>query len=352
MSMIDFTRPLNRNNLVNLASRRGITNADSLGDIELARRAMDAQLLYMKTNGPDFKGTRPWDLQDIRPLDPKQVWVGLEYETGFASREQRDAAFDFAWAAFDGLTIDGEGVGAYIGEFTFSPNTLSDFIAGQTDMDNFMRWRERVNSRHPSGASTSGSGIHLNVSTPMLRQLDQDHTQAGQQFLTAVLGTTAATISNSLRTQSTRQCHNLFGRQHPYGFAFNVGKHIEFKLFRTVDKLTDWQAYKPVMLKLVRVVEAVSEYTKEEFSVTPASEHFEYVRRNYGLPSALGQYYATGITLKFHEVITAYMLDQVSEEEFTSRTTHPRVAAAAATAAASKPAVKSKATKTAARKAA
>lgn len=318
MSMLDLTRPLNRTVLQDYAGRLDVPQSQiaGLGTIELARVVMKKKLDDMKQHGPEFKGTRPWDLQAIRPLNEQEVWIGIEYETGFRSREERNAAYDFVWAAFDGLTIDGEGVGSYIGEFTFSPVTLSTFANNQSDMDDFMRWRERVDSRHPPRASTVGSGIHLNVSTPLLRE-----TPSGYQR-DAMLSFGASTLTNILRGLSSTECSTLFGRAQPYGYAFNVGAHIEFKLFKTVDKLSEWMAYKPVMMKLVDAVTAITETIHHEFNSAPAEYTNDYARYN-----RLRDIMFADI---FRQPLLAYLRGEISQEQFAVTGGRTKAALAAA----------------------
>ena len=318
MSMLDFTRPIDRTALQDYASRIGVPESQIavLGTIELARVTMQRKLANMKEYGPEFKGTRPWDLQAIRPLSEQEVWIGIEYETGFRNKRERNAAYDFSWNAFDGLTIDGEGVGNHLGEFTFSPVTLSTFVNNQSDMDDFMRWRERVDSRHPDGASTDSSGIHLNVSTPLLRE-----TPAGYQR-DAMLSLGAVTLSSILRELSRAERFDLFGREYPYGYAFNVGAHIEFKLFRTVDKLTDWMEYKPVMMKLVDAVIAVTETINHGFNSAPAECTSDYMRYNH----------LRGISFinTFREPLLAYLRGEISQEQFAVTGGRTKAALAAA----------------------
>lgn len=321
MSMLDLTRPIDLTALRGYASRIGVPQSQiaALGAIELARVTMQRKLDNMKQYGPEFKGTRPWDLQPIRPLNEQEVWIGIEYETGFRSMEERNAAYDFAWAAFDGVTIDGEGVGNHYGEFTFSPVTLSTFADNQSDMDNFMRWRERVGSRHPLRASTIGSGIHLNVSTPLLRE-----TPAGYQR-DAMLAFGVAALTSILRDLSQAECSRLFGRAYPYGYAFNVGAHIEFKLFKTVDKLSEWMEYKPVMMKLVDAVIAVTETINHEFNSAPAECTSDYMRYNHLRDISFIN--------TFREPLLAYLRGEISQEQFavTGGRTKAALAAAAPT---------------------
>lgn len=324
MSMLDLTRPIHRETLQDYARRVGVleNQITSLGTIELARVTMQKKLDSMKLNGPNFKGTRPWNLQPIRPLPEDEVWVGIEYETGFRNLEERNAAYDFVWAAFDGLTIDGEGVGNYYGEFTFSPVAMSTFNADKSDMDDFMRWRERVDSRHPPRANTTGSGIHLNVSTPMIRALDAGYDKD------AVLGISARVLSECLGRLSTTECSRLFGRAHPYGYAYNVGAHIEFKLFKTVDKLSGWMEYKPTMRKLVDAVIAVSETVSHDYNALTDSAGDRYHQLSYhGYPR---------IVSDFTTPLLAYLRGEISQEEFAVTGGRTKAALAAASAAAPK----------------
>lgn len=318
MSMLDLTRPLDLTALQGYASRLGVLQSQiaTLGTIELARVTMQRKLDIMKLHGPEFKGTRPWDLQPIRPLNEQEVWVGIEYETGFRSQEERNAAYDFVWAAFDGVTIDGEGVGDHFGEFTFSPVTLSTFANNQSDMDDFMRWRERVDSRHPARANTTGSGIHLNVSTPMIRALVDGYEKD------TVLWTSAHVLTDCLRCLSQAECSSLFGRANPYGYAFNVGAHIEFKLFKTVDKLSEWMEYKPTMRKLVDAVIAVSETVSHDYNALIGSDRDRYNQMSHhGRPQ---------IVSDFSTPLLAYLRGEISQEEFAVTGGRTKAALAAA----------------------
>ncbi|QHJ81608.1 MAG: hypothetical protein [Bacteriophage sp.] len=192
------------------------------------------------------KGTRPWELVDVTSgLDPDSVWVGLEWETGFVSRQEYQGVIQYMWQTHHNWAVDDEGIGPYRGEFTFPPIELNKFTAGESMMDDMRKFMAEKNIITPTcytqivNPSTKkkytgrqdardGWGMHVNISVPGARD---------NELKWNFLGETVRHIFQYLLDgEDDDILIPLFGRD-PYGWMYSrqsggLNWH-EFKLFRT-----------------------------------------------------------------------------------------------------------------------
>lgn len=235
------------------------------------------------------KGARPWELVPVtKNLDPDDVWIGVEWETGFPSLETYRQVLDYTWATYHFVTVDAEGVGPFFGEYTFAPTNGADFFGGTSPFDGVRQYmREqgiavpttfkdiqfpdldsefmrslRGTYRHSNYLVSNwdwaggqdmrkGSGIHVNISTPTQRR-------------SSIRIEKICTAMNKYLSQlSSAQARELFGRE-PYGFAFARSSEeggrltwLEFKLFQTTDDDDLITAYKKVVKRLGMLIDYI-----------------------------------------------------------------------------------------------
>lgn len=192
------------------------------------------------------KGDRPWHLFDLtKDLDPKQAWIGVEYETGYSREEHYRSVVNYIWRASLHSVIDDEGCGHYPCEITFAPVNVSDFKSSRYIMDRFLKRNKRVGIEKAEHDTRDMVGTHVNISTPSFRQ-----NVITQEAVGCVLG-------NSVGNMSVSDCEEVFGRM-PYGSIENMNGYLEGKLFDSTDSIEVWEEYKKVMLRIADVVEYVS----------------------------------------------------------------------------------------------
>lgn len=196
------------------------------------------------------KGARPWDIINVTAkLDPKQPWIGVEYETGYASNKAYQSVINYLWQNHPFTAIDREGCGAYPCEITFSPVNLTDFMSDDYSLDKLIGWtmENGANKQDNDGRNV---GTHVNVSTPKYRKLSG----ALQQRVVLLLNKSAYSI---------KAAHHkaLWGRA-PYGYFYAQSPGpkgwIEGKMFDSVGTVEAWRAYKPIMARIATLLDAVS----------------------------------------------------------------------------------------------
>lgn len=246
-----------------------------------ALRAVDKEEYATIRSHSMRKGARPWELVPVtKKLDPNDVWIGVEWETGFPSLETYQQVLDYTWATYHFVTVDAEGVGPFYGEYTFAPINGAAFFGGTSPFDGVRQYMREQGIAIPTthediqfpdldsefmrsmqgtyrhnnylqdnwnwtGDLRKGWGIHINISTPIQR----GSSMRSEKICTA--------MNKYLSQLSVAQARELFGRE-PYGFAFSRRSEeggnrltwLEFKLFQTTDDDEQITAYKKVVKRL------------------------------------------------------------------------------------------------------
>lgn len=189
------------------------------------------------------KGVRPWELVNCTANnDPNDIWIGMEWETGFKTRNEYRAVVDYMWKYHNNWAIDAEGIGEHFGEFTFPPCNLTTYLEGKSMMDNVRNWMKSKgivtprtyeeitpNQYHYTGDATENWGCHVNISVPMTRDNRRAH-----QTINAFV----QYLNHAMERMSEEQKEELFGRD-PYGYGSHrtnpdgTEHWWEWKLFRT-----------------------------------------------------------------------------------------------------------------------
>lgn len=201
----------------------------------------------------DYKGTRPWDLVNVTSrLDPNQIWIGMEFETGFDDKERYDKAVNWLWNNATNFVIDREGSGVYPCEFTFSPVNLDQFMSKDYIIDKFLVKLNKIgeHERPDSEFPWEPVGMHVNFSGPLLRGMHYVDVQK-----------VAAIMSSSIGALDDDDKEVLFDRT-PYGYVYargDVGNYwLEGKLFNSTHTPAKWQSYKNVSNNLALLAERIA----------------------------------------------------------------------------------------------
>ena len=194
------------------------------------------------------KWFRPWEivpsLANFRAPDGEYA-VGVEVEMGFTSREaSRNIAQTIQhWKH---IALDYEG-GTYPIEATFPPVLYSKY-GPKSQASRYLKLLAAPNSgvaQHSAGALI---GTHVNVSKGGAR-IDRNRLydlSAGIALLTA------------------SEKAKYFGRGSPYGYAYNQGDYVEFKMFNST---TDWKKLR----RYVDVAVALATLLYGDGTINPSS---------------------------------------------------------------------------------
>lgn len=221
----------------------GLTQQQAECFVELQRQ------IQMSSTHP--KWNRPWNFVPIHShLDPEQVWMGFEFETGFVGGEEVHLrVMDYLWNSFNHVAVDAEGIGSHPCEITMPPQNLSDYENGQGYIQRLLAWLDEQGIRQ-QGTSV-WVGTHVNISTPAVRQ-------AGE----AVFGEALNYLNNRLDRLSHDHKCALFGRN-PYGYGYyrtsGNQKWAEFKLFLSTDDREKVEGYIRVSKQLAKALDFLLE---------------------------------------------------------------------------------------------
>lgn len=203
---------------------------------------------------------RPWDMIRLTDkLDVTQPWVGVEYETGYNSREAYQRVVNYLWQNVPFACIDTEGDGNVPCEITFAPVNMDLFMSDDYHMDKLLTYMNGKGDAKKHGTYIY-SGTHLNASTPSYRKMSNSLVS---EFNTKLHYLLKFGLTTDEKTE-------LFGRQ-PYGYNNYMGqgrtKWIEFKLFHSTGDMERWQHYKGVMSRIIQLID----YYARDINTLPAS---------------------------------------------------------------------------------
>lgn len=238
------------------------------------------------------KGTRPWELVDVTSgLDPDSVWVGLEWETGFVSRQEYQGVVQYMWQTHHNWAVDDEGIGPYRGEFTFPPIELNKFTAGESMMDDMRKFMAEKNIITPTcytqiiNPSTKkkytgrqdardGWGMHVNISVPGARD---------NELKWNFLGEVVRHVFQYLLDQGDNDILlPLFGRD-PYGWVYRRrGSGLmwhEFKLFHTPASDEEVERIRMVTTRLAEMMHDIVERPSYYYTLPKNGSNYGMVGR-------------------------------------------------------------------------
>lgn len=228
------------------AAKAGKLYGRKINDLKDAEEYLDAVLQRALNNDQDFKGySKPFNLVDFKKiLDPKQPWIGFEFETGFDDKSEYQKLINFLWAQ-DYTSIDKEGTGKFPVEIVYAPMNLSDVVAGNSTLQKtveFYRDEELTPALNPTTASRRDVGIHAGISTPKSRKGDP----YGY----------SARLSGILADLTAKQKDELYGRHvlH-WGYANARRDYIELKMFRAIPDVDQIKVYVTVVAQCVKLLD-------------------------------------------------------------------------------------------------
>lgn len=327
---IDPSLPINRNYAAQYCREHGALSyneyASNQSDERLKELMPQAMGTYLKKilSGKRSKGTRPWEIVNATSaLDPSQAWVGVEWETGFCSNAHYKAAIQWLWENHHNWAVDNEGIGPWLGEFTFPPIEFERFAAGDSMMDamrSFMaskgmttptswdhidfKGSEYSKQQYASGRRLddprSGWGCHVNISIPETRNT-LDLTQSMHELVRVIF--------TDVLMNSSANCVKLFNRQ-PYGWGTTRSgtdgtSWIEWKLFKTLATDVEMETMRMVTLKLAVLMRDVA---------TNATKYFPKPAKSNSRDA-----YVNAVLLPTADDLTAWLLGDADELKLTAR---------------------------------
>lgn len=206
----------------------------------------------MTLHNQHWKGLRPWTVVNVSDrLDADKTWIGIEYETGFATSIDYRLVVNYVWNNFNLTAIDREGCGAFPSEITFSPVHLEDFESDEYSVNKLLGFLDQSNIAQDYSRDWSPqTGIHCNISTPSYRNLAWDE----YEWVLEVM-------RNSVIAMDDDELECVFGRI-PYDTFFPRGegrtKWLEGKLFCTTDDVAVFNGYKKVISRLATCIDLLS----------------------------------------------------------------------------------------------
>lgn len=222
--------------------------------------------MYVEHFNEDFmrkarcgKTIRPWTF--VNPadhLDPSQVWVGFEVESGYRSMEDYNQAMRLLEDSDYRVCVDPEGTGEVPAEITFAPVNLSDLrrCAGP---EHIISLAQLVSpARHRADAAV---GTHLNLSTPAMRDdtfLSSAETRNYFYIgLCLVMGDVLMGMSGRARSRITGRARVYRTRPEYHAGFGSDPRRIEFKWFNTTYQARRWERY-------CEVTDAVAQFVLDE----------------------------------------------------------------------------------------
>lgn len=167
------------------------------------------------------KWFRPWEivpaLRDFR-APAGEFAVGVEVEMGFQSLALARAVAQHV-QHWKHIALDFEG-GSHPIEATFPPVLYSKY-GSKSQASRYLKFI----SRGFAAAHSEGSliGTHVNVSKGGAESVDYYRMDC---------------MADALRGLSGTERQRYFGRYNPYGYCYNQGRYVEFKMFNST---TDWK---------------------------------------------------------------------------------------------------------------
>lgn len=216
-----------------------------------------ALVLNEQQNLRMFKGARPWHIVNVaEQLPADQPWIGIEFETGFSLRTEYQSVINYVWHNTQLSTVDREGYSNYPCEFTFFPTTLDDFVAGNHPLDNMLSFMENngIQVAERNGTHFYQIGMHVNFSTPAMREGTKDESHVRTKWVKDVL-------NHSLGRLNNNELNDLFGRRPYRGFVLRMSGnsyYIEGKLFNSTTDREDIAGYKRVIERICKLAEELA----------------------------------------------------------------------------------------------
>lgn len=167
------------------------------------------------------KSIRPWTLVPSVIPSMNEPLIGFEFETSPSGSRERLRIKQELWDTFENYSLDPEGGLAGL-EVTFSPEPLSAYTSGTSNAQRFAREVLSTMELESYHESETDIGTHANISIPGIPAM------VVVQFINNSLSSMPAKGEDGTDLRLA-----LFGRSELYGIAYNQGKYVEMKTFRT-----------------------------------------------------------------------------------------------------------------------
>lgn len=229
------------------AAKAGKLYGARIPDLTAAEAHLDGVLQEALNNQQGFKGyNKPFQLVDFNKiLDPKQAWIGFEFETGFDDKKDYQKVIHHLWAQ-PYTSLDKEGTGKFPIEIVYAPMNLSDVLDGNSTLQKtveFYRDSKITPALNPTTASRRDVGIHAGISTAKSRKLREQYEIGGR-------------LSRILSDLTKTQMDELYGRHTlHWGTANARQKYIELKMFRAIPEVDQIKVYIGVVAQCTKLLD-------------------------------------------------------------------------------------------------
>lgn len=226
-----------------LAAKKAGKFYGNIPDLAAAENYLEAVLQDALNNQQNFKGSnKPFGLVDFQKiLDPKEPWIGFEFETGFDTKADYQKVINHLWAQ-NYTSIDKEGTGKFPIEIVYAPIELSKVVAGESTLQKtveFYRDNKITPALNPTTASRRDVGIHAGISSPKSRKANANYPLADR-------------MSGVLSSLTKKQMEELYGRSTlHWGTANARREYIELKMFRAIPEVDKIKVYIGVVAQCV-----------------------------------------------------------------------------------------------------
>lgn len=217
--------------------RYGVPYVNSVAEAE---QYLQNTLADALANNQSCKHDRPWNIVDFsKKLDPKQPWIGFEFETGFDDKEEYKQFINWLWAQ-QYVAIDREGTGKFPVEVAFPPQELDSIEkdgALLVKAVQFIKDKGLTPALNPTTFTRRDVGIHAGISTEKYRTASCDERYAAVGLLAGILDKLAV-----------EQKKELYGRSAlHWGTASYRNTYVELKMFRAIPEVERVQGYVEVV---------------------------------------------------------------------------------------------------------
>lgn len=191
---------------------------------------------------------RPWKIVDMNKLlDPKQAWIGFEYETGFDNKAEYDKFIHFLWG-MNHIALDREGTGDYPIEVAYPPQEVDDILKNGSMLENtvkFVKAQKMTPALNPTTYSRRDVGIHAGISTEKFRKAEYDAKYSATKRLDKII-----------LSLSDKQKNELYGRSAlHWGGAHYRETYIEVKVWKAIPDLEHVQKTVACAIRMTQLLD-------------------------------------------------------------------------------------------------
>lgn len=259
------------------ASKAGKCDYHNIPDIKAAEAYLAAVLDKALRNAQPNKYDRPWQLVDMGTLlDPKQAWIGFEFETGFDDNADYKKFINFLWG-HNHVAIDKEGTGKYPVEVAFPPQVIKDVQKGKSLLVQTLKFIHDNGLKpalNPTTFTKRDVGIHAGISTPLYRKKMAE----GRYYDVNLRG-----YCSILSSLTPKQMDEVYGRHTlHWGTAHARNSYVEIKVFRATPEVEYVEKVAAVACRMAKLLD----FCLEHPNTSKLTNAYEFLRGDDAEPVA------------------------------------------------------------------